>query len=70
MKSRRIATRCVATFLLISCMGLRGGVAQAVTIEGTEYPAGTPIDDEFANVGVLFSSGLGYVVCNRPNSSM
>jgi len=36
-------------------------VGEVVTIDGTEFPEGTSIDDEFSSVGVLFDSGLGYV---------
>jgi len=45
----------IASWLLVST------TCFAVTIEGTEYPIGTAIDDEFVPVGVVFSSGLGYV---------
>ncbi len=34
---------------------------EAVTVNGTEYPVGTAIDNEFSAVGVLFNSQLGYV---------
>jgi hypothetical protein len=42
-------------------ISISSGARAEITIDGTEYPAGTAIDNEFASLGVLFSSELGYV---------
>jgi hypothetical protein len=58
---KRLFSKHAAACAIALAISISNAARADVTIHGTEYPAGTAIDDEFASLGVLLSSELGYV---------